>query len=79
VWLDADDTARADVLHAAYSRVDVLGPRVMSVTLTPYAESRGLAVVLPEEVNARSITGVMAPPEGFEPPTPALGRRRSIH
>ena len=21
----------------------------------------------------------MAPPEGFEPPTPALGRRRSIH
>ena len=23
--------------------------------------------------------GMMAPPEGFEPPTPALGRRRSIH
>jgi hypothetical protein len=21
----------------------------------------------------------MAPPEGFEPPTPALGRRRSFH
>ena len=27
----------------------------------------------------RPVACAMAPPEGFEPPTPALGRRRSIH
>lgn len=78
VFADADEDKRADVLHAAYARIDVLGPQIVGVALTPYAEARGLAVVLPENVKMRSI-GVKAPPEGFEPPTPALGRRRSIH
>ncbi len=31
-----------------------------------------------DEALARSV-GVLAPPDGFEPPTHALGRHRSIH
>ena len=76
-WADADPK-RAAVIRAAYQRIEVLGPRVVRVALTSYAETRGLALLLPEEVSIGA-SRAKAPPEGFEPPTPALGRRRSIH
>ena len=61
-WTRADITeAKADLLHAIYDRIVVVGRTIVSVRLTPAAYGHGLALALPEVVMAR--------PEGFEPPT----------
>ena len=53
---------KADLVHAIYERVVVVGREIKSVRLTPAAYAHGLALALPEKV-------AMARPEGFEPPT----------
>ncbi len=61
-WVKADvPEARADLLHAIYDRIVVVGRSIISARLTPAAYSNGLALALPQVVMAR--------PEGFEPPT----------
>jgi hypothetical protein len=61
-WVEADvPEARADLLHAIYDRIIVVGSSIVSARLTPAAYSNGLALALPQVVMAR--------PEGFEPPT----------
>ena len=63
-WVQADvPEARADLLHAMYDRIVVVGPSIVSASLSPAAYSNGLALALPEVVMAR--------PEGTEhtPPT----------
>jgi DNA invertase Pin-like site-specific DNA recombinase len=61
-WVKADvPEARADLLHAIYDRIVVVGSSIVSARLTPAAYSNGLALALPQVVMAR--------PEGFEPPT----------
>jgi redox-sensitive bicupin YhaK (pirin superfamily) len=61
-WVSADiPEARADLLHAIYERITVVGRSVVSVRLTQAAYKHGLALALPDAVMAR--------PEGFEPPT----------
>jgi hypothetical protein len=63
-WVNADvPEAKADLLHAIYDRIVVVGRSIVSARLTPAAYSNGLALALPEVVMAR--------PEGFErtPPT----------
>jgi len=61
-WVKADvPEARADLLHAIYDRIVVVGRSIVSARLTPAAYSNGLALALPQVVMAR--------PEGFEPPT----------
>ncbi len=71
-WLHADvPEAKADVLHAIYERIVVVGRRIVGVRLTPAAYAHGLAVVLPEVVRA--------PPAGFEPATFRLEGGCSVH
>ena len=61
-WVNADvPEARADLLHAIYERITVVGRTIVAARLTPAAYSNGLALALPQVVMAR--------PEGFEPPT----------
>jgi hypothetical protein len=61
-WVKADiPEARADLLHAIYDRIVVVGRSIVSARLTPAAYSNGLALALPQVVRAR--------PEGSEPPT----------
>ncbi|MEO8461716.1 MAG: hypothetical protein ABI555_00760 [Chloroflexota bacterium] len=47
----------ADLLHAIYERIVVVGPEIVSVGLTPDAYVHGLALALPQDVRARP-TGV---------------------
>ena len=67
-WADADEQARANLIHAIYDRIEVAGPDFIGVSLTPEAERHGLALALPEEVTIRS-NAVLACPRGLEPPT----------
>ena len=61
-WVSADvPEARADLLHAIYERIVVVGRSIVAARLTPAAHANGLALALPQVVMAR--------PEGFEPPT----------
>ena len=61
-WVNADvPEARADLLHAIYERITVVGRTIVAARLTPAAYANGLALALPQVVMAR--------PEGFEPPT----------
>ena len=61
-WVKADvPEAKAELLHAIYDRIVVVGRSIVAARLTPAAYSNGLALALPQVVMAR--------PEGFEPPT----------
>ena len=61
-WQRADvPEAKAELLHAIYERIVVVGRRFVGARLTPAAYDHGLAVLLPEVVMAR--------PAGFEPAT----------
>ena len=57
-------------------RVETVDRAVARVIWTPPARPFFLAAAA--EAAERGVLGV-APPDGFEPPTPALGRLRSIH
>ena len=64
-WRSADvPEAKADLIHAIYERIVVVGREFVSARLTPAAYAHGLAVVLPEVV--------LASPAGFEPATGRL-------
>lgn len=67
-WADADAREQADLIHATYERIEVAGPRIVSVTPTPDAARHGIALALPEQVNIRSLSQVaMVGGEGLEP------------
>lgn len=75
LWAGRSAEERAEMLHAVYARVDVLGPRFAEATLTADAEEIGLALALPERVSV-----AMARPEGPGHPLatvriPIAGRR----
>jgi hypothetical protein len=58
-WQKADLVEeKSDVIHAAYERIVVEGPRFVGIRLTPAANAHGLALALPE--------AVMAPPTGLK-------------
>ena len=70
-WVQADvPEARADLLHAMYDRIVVVGPSIVSASLSPAAYSNGLALALPEVVMARPEGTGRTPPtfvfEGVE-------------
>ena len=53
-WLNADvPEAKADLLHAIYDRIIVVGRSIVAARLTPAAYSNGLALALPQVVMAR--------------------------
>jgi DNA invertase Pin-like site-specific DNA recombinase len=71
-WQHADvPQAKAELLHAIYERIEVVGRQIVGARLTPAAYDHGLAVLLPEVV--------MAPPAGFEPATFRLEGGCSVH
>jgi hypothetical protein len=63
--------AKADLIHAIYERIVVVGPEFVRAYLTPAAYAHGLAALLPEVV--------MASPAGFEPATGRLEGGCSVH
>jgi truncated hemoglobin YjbI len=63
--------AKADLIHAIYERIVVVGPEFVRACLTPAAYAHGLAALLPEVV--------MASPAGFEPATGRLEGGCSVH
>jgi hypothetical protein len=65
-WVNADvPEARADLLHAIYDRIVVMGRSIVAARLTPAACSNGLALALPQVVMARP-EGVGRAPPTFE-------------
>jgi hypothetical protein len=53
-WVSADvPEAKADLLHAIYERITVVGRSIVSVRLTQAAYANGLALALPQVVMAR--------------------------
>ena len=53
-WVNADvPEARAELLHAIYERIVVVGRSIVTARLTPAAYSNGLALALPQVVMAR--------------------------
>lgn len=53
-WVTAEvPEARADLLHAIYERITVVGRSIVSVRLTQAAYANGLALALPQVVMAR--------------------------
>jgi len=72
MWGDADEQAQADLVHALYERIEVVGPEFVGVTLTREAEAHGLAIpgVLPEQVTLSQVASVGG--EGLEPPTSSV-------
>ena len=49
--------AKADLLHAIYERIVVVGRSFVSARLTPVAYAHGLALALPEQVALARPTG----------------------
>jgi hypothetical protein len=68
--------AKADLLHAIYERITVVGRSIVSVRLTQAAYANGLALALPQVVMARPEGSEHAPPtiviEGVEELVAAL-------
>jgi hypothetical protein len=85
LWDKANSQERADIVAALFGKVRVRDKAIVSATLadTQYApliassEARRLRLVAPAPSPDEKVG--LAPPDGFEPPTPALGRLRSIH
>lgn len=51
LWAKATPDERAELIRAIYARVEVAGPRFVSIQLTPEATAHGLALALPERVS----------------------------
>ena len=66
---EASPAYQREIIRYIVERVEMHGREVGRIIVRPEA--------LPFFASFDSLCG--APPEGFEPPTPALGRRRSIH
>ena len=49
---------KADLMHAIYERITVVGPEIVGVRLTAAAYAHGLALALPEKVAMARPTGV---------------------
>jgi hypothetical protein len=49
---------KADLLHAIYERIVIVGPQIVRVRLTSAAYAHGLALALPEKVEMARPTGV---------------------
>ena len=67
---DASDAVAKDIIRHIVERVVVEGGRVVGILV------RDEARPFFDEMGDRM---AMAPPDGLEPPTQALGRPRSIH
>lgn len=64
-WVNADvREAKAELLHAIYDRIVVVGLSIVAARLTPAAYLNGLALALPQVVRAR--------PEGSERALPTF-------
>lgn len=73
LWARATPEERTDIAQTLFSEVRVRGDRIVSATLA--RDEYRLLVA-----SATASTQVcLAPPDGLEPPTQALGRPRSIH
>ena len=67
---------RVETTDRQVDRVETTDRQVARVVWT--APARPFFLAAAADAESRALWGV-APPDGFEPPTPALGRLRSIH
>ncbi len=72
LWLAATAEERADIAQALFEEVRVRDRSIVSVRLAD-------ETLLPVVARYVAATTTGAPPDGLEPPTPALGRLRSVH
>ena len=73
-WATADvSEAKADLLHAIYERIVVVGRRFVAARLTPAAYANGLALALPQVVwRARRDLNPRPPDPKFRQPSTTM-------
>lgn len=59
LWRDTSDEGRRALAVGLFSRLGAVGPRIVDVEPTPYAERRGLALALPTRVTVVGDTGLL--------------------
>jgi hypothetical protein len=66
-WGLAGENERADLIHALIAKVEVRGPNIAAVTLTPSAYEHGFALALPERSLWRAREDSNLRPSGPQP------------
>lgn len=74
LWRRATAEERQEIASSLFASVRVRDKRIVEATL---ARDEYIPLLASAEAHATRVA--VAPPDGFEPPTPALGRLRSIH
>ena len=75
LWAAATATERSEICQTMFASVRVRDQVMLEAEL---ARPEYLPLLDSSAANERAVVS-LAPPDGFEPPTPALGRPRSIH
>lgn len=57
LWADTSPEGRRALATATFQRLGAIGPRIVSLEVTPYAERRGLVLALPTSVTTVGGTG----------------------
>lgn len=57
LWTDTSPEGRRALATATFARLGAIGPRIVSLEVTPYAERRGLVLALPTSVTTVGGTG----------------------
>lgn len=75
LWADTSDEGRRALAVATFARLGAVGPRIVSVEVTPAAERRGLVLALPTSVTTVGGTGLRPTVVADRWPLRVAGRR----